>query len=70
MDSWVQQAGADGQVGLPECPRCKTVVRRTVRYNTIINTHLMAVERVKEKLRGEVRCKVGECQLNLNLGTC
>ena len=54
MDSWVEQAGAGGQVGLAECPMCKTAVRTTCRYNNAVNHHLIAVERVKTKLRGEV----------------
>jgi len=51
MDSWVEQAGASGLVGLPECPRCKTAVRTTGRYNVV--KHLIDVERAKTKLRGE-----------------
>ena len=33
---------------------CKTAVRTTGRYNTAVNHHLLAVERVKTKLIGEV----------------
>ena len=54
MYTWVEQAGAGGQVGLAECPMCKTDVRTTGRYNDAVNHHLIAVERVKTKLRGEV----------------
>jgi len=58
MDSWVEQAGGDGQVGLAECPMCKTVVRSTVRYNSAINIQLATVERVKQELRGEEGAEV------------
>ena len=52
----------EGAVKLLECPRCKAAVRSTVRYNGTINSTLQVVERVKRKLRGEVRerllCKI------------
>ena len=55
MDNWVRdQVGGDQTVKLPECPRCKTSVRSTSRYNGVINTQLKLVESVKTKLRGEV----------------
>ena len=57
MDNWVEQAGEEGQVGLAECPMCKAGVRSTVRYINAVNSHLVTVERVKQKLRGEVSWK-------------
>ena len=55
MDHWVKVQQEEGAVKLLECPKCKAPVRTTVRYNGIINRTLQVVERVKEKLRGEVR---------------
>ena len=55
MDQWVEVQVEEGAVKLLECPRCKAAVRSTVRYNGTINKTLQVVERVKEKLRGEVR---------------
>ena len=55
MDQWVEVQEEAGAVKLLECPRCKAAVRTTVRYNGTINRTLQVVERVKEKLRGEVR---------------
>ena len=55
MDQWVEVQVEEGAVKLLECPRCKAAVRMTVRYNGTINRTLQVVERVKEKLRGEVR---------------
>ena len=55
MDQWVDQAGTEGVVKLAECPICKTPVRSTARYNAAVNSHLLSVEKVKAKLRGEVR---------------
>ena len=63
MDSWVEQAGAGGQVGLAVCPMCKTAVRTTGRYNNAVNHHLIGVERVKKKLRGEVGVLVAGCTI-------
>ena len=59
MDEWVkdQSSGSgteDQAVKLVECPRCKTSVRSTIRYNGVINKQLKQVEAVKKKLRGEV----------------
>ena len=55
MDHWVKIQQEEGAVKLLECPKCKAPVRTTLRYNGTINRTLQVVERVKEKLRGEVR---------------
>jgi len=60
MDQWVEQAGPDGVVKLAECPICKTPVRSTARYNSAVNSHLLNVEKVKAKLRGEERADTRE----------
>ena len=53
LDKWVADDLVKGAVRLPECPVCKTPIRKTLRYNSVINGHLKTVEKVKEKLRGE-----------------
>jgi len=60
MDQWVEQAGPEGVVKLAECPICKTPVRSTARYNSAVNSHLLNVEKVKAKLRGEERADTRE----------
>ena len=60
MDQWViDQSSTSGDkdqtIKLVECPRYKTPVRSTKRYNEVINRQLKYVEAVKKKLRGEVR---------------
>ena len=57
LDDWLEQVRDGGAVALAECPRCKTPVRATNRYNRVINRHLQTVEAVKKKYRGEVRNK-------------
>jgi len=62
MDTWVNKAIEEKVVGLPVCPKCRTPIRRTLRFNSQINVHLAKVELVKAKLRGEDdtwhKCKV------------
>ena len=69
MDQWVEVQVEEGVVKLLECPRCKAAVRRTVRYNRTINRTLQVVERVKQKLRGEVRTQDTNC-CNNNIDHC
>ena len=57
IDTWVNEAVEKNVVGLPECPRCKTPIRKTLRFNSQINLHLEKVEMVKAKLRGEEDAK-------------
>ena len=49
-----QSTAQDQEIKMIECPRCKTSVKKTIRYNGFINKHLKKVESVKKKLRGEV----------------
>ena len=62
IDTWVNKAVEEKVVGLPVCPKCRTPIRRTLRFNSQINEHLAKVEQVKAKLRGEEdtwhKCKV------------
>jgi len=60
MDQWVDQAGNEGVVKLADCPVCKTPVRSTARYNSAVNSHLLNVEKVKAKLRGEEEAETRE----------
>ena len=53
LDKCVNDDVVKGAVRLPECPKCKTPIRKTLRYNSVLNSHLKKVEAVKEKLRGE-----------------
>lgn len=39
-------------IRLKECPRCRTPIRRNLRYGTDINRSLEAIEMVKEKING------------------
>lgn len=53
IDTWVNEALKENVVRLPECPKCRTPIRKTLRFNSQINVHLEKVEKVKGKLRGE-----------------
>ena len=53
IDTWVNEAVKENVVRLPECPKCRTPIRKTLRFNSQINEHLEKVEKVKAKLRGE-----------------
>ena len=55
MDRWMKVQAEDTTVRLAECPRCTGAIRKTVRYNRVINRNLGLVETVKKRLRGEVR---------------
>uniref|UniRef100_A0A8C2J0P8 Zinc finger, NFX1-type containing 1 n=1 Tax=Cyprinus carpio TaxID=7962 RepID=A0A8C2J0P8_CYPCA len=39
-------------IRLKDCPRCRTPIRRNLRYGTHINRSLAAIEMVKEKING------------------
>lgn len=48
-----QGSGLDQRaIKLKECPRCRTPIRRNLRYGTHINRSLAAIEMVKEKING------------------
>ena len=55
MDRWMKVQAEDTTVRLAECSRCTEAIRKTVRYNRVINRNLGLVETVKKRLRGEVR---------------
>ena len=44
----------DGQViQLKSCPRCKTAIRRSLRYGNVIKQQLQNIEKVKKKVHGD-----------------
>ncbi|CAM1296817.1 ZNFX1 (predicted) [Pycnogonum litorale] len=51
MDAWMDpkstERDASTAIMMKACPRCKTVIRRTLRYKNIVNLYLGDVERVK-----------------------
>ena len=40
-------------VQLPSCPRCKTAIRRSLRYGNVIKQQLQHIEKVKEMVNGK-----------------
>lgn len=40
-------------IQLKSCPRCKTAIRRSLRYGNVIKQQLHDIEQVKRKVRGE-----------------
>ncbi|XP_077428659.1 NFX1-type zinc finger-containing protein 1 isoform X2 [Vanacampus margaritifer] len=50
-----RQANEEGQVAikLKECPKCRTPIRKNLRYGSHINRSLAAIELVKEKICGD-----------------
>ena len=60
LDHWMDQR--DKEIKMKECPKCKTVIRRNLRYGTIIKQVLENVELVKKKLAGE-RKEIEEMKL-------
>ncbi|KAI3369880.1 hypothetical protein L3Q82_024689 [Scortum barcoo] len=58
MDKWMmddgQQANAEEQVAikLKECPKCRTPIRKNLRYGSHINGSLAEIEKVKMKING------------------
>ncbi len=58
-------------IRLKDCPRCRTPIRRNLRYGTHINRSLAAIEMVKEKINGvpdviKQKAKVLRLQLHTN----
>lgn len=60
LDHWmdnVRSEGSDAAVKLKECPRCKTAIRRNLRYGNMIKQALRDVEDVKRQMLGNDRRK-------------
>ena len=53
LDLFVEYEEKKGIVQLISCPQCKTPIRRTMRYHTVINKFLACVELAKKKMKGE-----------------
>ncbi|XP_051996715.1 NFX1-type zinc finger-containing protein 1-like [Xyrauchen texanus] len=59
MDTYMDMDEAQGAeldqraIRLKDCPRCRTPIRRNLRYGAHINRSLSAIEMVKEKINGE-----------------
>ena len=48
MDQWMATGNdADDEIVLKACPKCKTPIRKTLRYKNQIKTTLGYIERVK-----------------------
>ena len=52
LDRYMEQANVDDNICLKGCPRCKTVIRKSVRYGNRINRTLQDIEQVKRKVKG------------------
>ena len=42
----------DNSIQLKSCPRCKTPIRRSLRYGNVIKQQLQNIEEVKKKVIG------------------
>lgn len=62
MDYWMESrygpnAETDtknNSIQLPECPRCKTPIRRNLRYSNYVKTQLELIEKIKLKQYGDL----------------
>lgn len=51
MDKYMdEQSDERGEIKMKECPKCKTPIRSTTRYRSIVNKILMDIESVKDKV--------------------
>lgn len=56
LDQWMDMAAdrrAAVDIQMKQCPRCKTTIRRNLRYGNIINALLSDIERVKGRILGD-----------------
>eukprot|EP00057_Strongylocentrotus_purpuratus_P004392 XP_003728602.1 PREDICTED: NFX1-type zinc finger-containing protein 1 [Strongylocentrotus purpuratus] len=68
--SMTQDSSDDVTIQLKGCPKCKTPIRRNLRYGNIIKQTLGDVENVKTKMRGsesEIESKMNELRAKLSL---
>lgn len=74
MDQYMSMDANEGAdldqraIRLKECPRCRTPIRRNVRYGAHINRSLAEIEKVKEQINGlqsDIQKKQSELQLLL-----
>ena len=52
-DSQVDAVDDSQPIQLKSCPRCKTPIRKSLRYGNVIKQQLKDIEKVKEKLLGD-----------------
>ncbi|KAK3589677.1 hypothetical protein CHS0354_015183 [Potamilus streckersoni] len=74
MDTYDEQDG-DSTIQLKVCPRCKTPIRRNLRYNLVVKRTLLDIERVKTIVQDEEKRRRGlredlESKLSLQLESC
>lgn len=53
MDTTYDESDDRHEIQLKSCPRCKTIIRRSLRYGNVIKQQLQDIEQVKRKVRGE-----------------
>ena len=53
MDMTIDDSEDRHEIQLKSCPRCKAVIRRSLRYGNVIKQQLHDIEQVKRKVRGE-----------------
>lgn len=53
MDSTIDDSDDRHEIQLKSCPRCKAIIRRSLRYGNVIKQQLHDIEQVKRKVRGE-----------------
>ena len=53
MDTTNDESDDRHEIQLKSCPRCKTIIRRSLRYGNVIKQQLQDIEKVKRKVRGE-----------------
>ncbi|WAQ95602.1 ZNFX1-like protein [Mya arenaria] len=64
LDKYIEMENEDGAVRLKECPKCKTPIRKCVRYGNKINECIANIELVKRKLIGS-KTEIGAIRLDL-----
>ena len=52
-DSHADTVDDSQPIQLKSCPRCKTPIRKSLRYGNVIKQQLNDIEKVKEKLLGD-----------------
>ena len=73
LDMWMDQTPEESKttIQLKVCPKCKTPVRKSFRYGSIINNALNDIERVKKRILGsQDRVRQLERQVSRTLEDC
>ena len=53
LDRWMDQSDGASDIALKRCPKCKTLIQRSLRYGAIVNKTLIDVETVKRRIIGD-----------------